>query len=39
VESATSSTSGILVMKEPFGRRTALGLAAAAGAILLLAPG
>lgn len=30
---------GILVMKEPFSRRTALGLAAAAGAILLLAPG
>jgi len=30
---------GILVMREPFSRRTALGLAAAAGAILSLAPG
>jgi len=30
---------GILVMREPFSRRTALGLAAAAGAIVLLAPG
>lgn len=30
---------GIFVMKEPFSRRTAVGLAAAAGAIVSLAPG
>jgi len=30
---------GILVMKEPFSRRTTIGLVAAAGAILFLAPG
>jgi uncharacterized membrane protein len=30
---------GVVVLREPFGRRTAVGLAAAAGAIALLAPG